>query len=140
MIYSHPGSGAETQLLTLVQKTRNTPLSLADALDWLEDPKARLLINSRSGRAAVQVPATSLMLDDGSIEPRLRLIRPMEAQSFPARMMKETQWLDADRAAFIAAWTAELAEVPEFAETTLHIVPGLLLPIWKKLPQDETRV
>jgi hypothetical protein len=140
VIYTHPGSGAETQLLTIAQKRRNTPLPLANALDWLEDPKARLLVNSRSGRAAVQVPATSVMLDDGTIEPRLRLIRPTEASTFPAKIMEDTHWLEADRAAFIGAWSAELAEVPEFSETTLHIVAGLLLPIWKQLPQDETRV
>ena len=140
IIYTHPGSGAETQLLTIAEKRRNTPTSLADALDWLDDPKARLLVNSRSGRAAVQVPATSLMLDDGTIEPRLRLIRPTEASTVPARMMEDTNWLEADRAAFATAWTAELAEVPEFTVSTLHIVAGLLLPIWKQLPQDETRV
>ncbi|TQM94647.1 strawberry notch family protein [Roseinatronobacter monicus] len=140
VIYTHPGSGAETQLLTIAQKQRNTPLSLIDALDWLEVPKARLLVNSRSGRAAVQVPATSLMLDDGTIEPRLRLIRPLDASTVPAKIMEDTHWLEADRAAFTAAWTAELAEVPEFSESTLHIVAGLLLPIWKQLPQDETRV
>ncbi|GAA5081971.1 strawberry notch family protein [Roseibacterium beibuensis] len=140
VIYTHPGSGAETQLLTIAEKRRNTPTSLADALDWLDDPKARLLVNSRSGRAAVQVPATSLMLDDGTIEPRLRLIRPTEASTVPARMMDDTHWLEADRAAFAAAWNSELAEVPEFSESTLHIVAGLLLPIWKQLPQDETRV
>ncbi|MBL4919213.1 strawberry notch-like NTP hydrolase domain-containing protein [Szabonella alba] len=140
VIYTHPGSGAETQLLTIAEKRRNTPTSLADALDWLDDPKARLLVNSRSGRAAVQVPATTLMLDDGTIEPRLRLIRPTEATTVPAKIMDDTHWLEADRASFVAAWTAELAEVPEFSEATLHIVAGLLLPIWKQLPQDETRV
>jgi hypothetical protein len=140
VIYTHPGSGTESKLLTIAEKRRNTPLSLADALDWLDDPKAHLLVNSRSGRAAVQVPATSLMLDDGTIEPRLRLIRPTEANTVPARIMEDTHWLEADRAAFSAAWTAELAEVPEFSESTLHIVAGLLLPIWKQLPQDETRV
>ncbi len=140
VIYTHPGSSAETQLLTIAEKRRNTPTSLADALDWLDDPKGRLLVNSRSGRAAVQVPATSLMLDDGTIEPRLRLIRPTEASTVPAKIMEDTHWLEADRAAFTAAWTAELAEVPEFSEATLHIVAGLLLPIWKQLPQDETRV
>ncbi|WP_298498747.1 bifunctional class I SAM-dependent methyltransferase/DEAD/DEAH box helicase [uncultured Maritimibacter sp.] len=140
VIYTHPGSGAETQLLTIEEKRRNTPTSLADALDWLDDPKARLLVNSRSGRAAVQVPATSHMLDDGTIEPRLRLIRPLDASTVPAKVMEDTHWLEADRAAFTAAWTAELAEVPEFSEATLHIVAGLLLPIWMQLPQDETRV
>ena len=49
VIYTHPGSGAETQLLTITEKRRNTPTALADALDWLDDPKARLLVNSRSG-------------------------------------------------------------------------------------------
>lgn len=140
VIYTHPGSGAETRLLTIAEKRRNTPTSLADALDWLADPKARLLINSRSSRAAVQVTASSLMLDDGTIEPRLRLIRPTETSTVPARIMEDTHWLEADRAAFTAAWTTELTEVPEFSETTLHIVAGLLLPIWKQLPQDETRV
>ncbi len=140
VIYTHPGSGAATQLLTIAEKRRNTPTSLADALDWLDDPKARLLVNSRSGRAAVHVPATSLMLDDGTIEPRLRLIRPTEASTVPAKLMEDTNWLEADRAAFVAAWTDELAEVPEFSESSLHIVAGLLLPIWKQLPQDETRV
>jgi hypothetical protein len=140
VIYTHPGSGAETHLLTIAQRIRNRPTSLADALDWFDDPKARLLVNSRSGRAAVQVHATSLMLDDGTMEPRVRLIRPMEAATFPAKMMEDTHWLEADRAAFSAAWTAELAEVPEFSESTLHIVAGLLLPIWKTLPQEETRV
>ena len=140
VIYTHPGSGAETQLLTIAEKRRNTPTSLADALEWLDDPQARLLVNSRSGRAAVQVPATSHMLDDGTIEPRLRLIRPLDASTVPAKVMEDTHWLEADRAAFTAAWTAELAEVPEFSVSTLHIVAGLLLPIWKQLPQDETRV
>ncbi|MGL4281605.1 MAG: strawberry notch C-terminal domain-containing protein, partial [Albidovulum sp.] len=140
VIYTHPGSGAETQLLTIAEKRRNTPTSLADALDWLDDPKARLLVNSRSGRAAVQVPATSLMLDDGTIESRLRLVRPTESSTVPAKIMDDTHWLEADRAVFSAAWAAELAEVPEFSEFTLHIVAGLLLPIWKQLPQDETRV
>ena len=140
VIYTHPGSGAETQLLTIAEKRRNTPTSLADAFDWLDDPKARLLVNSRSGRAAVQVPATSLMLDDGTIEPRLRLVRPTEASTVPAKIMEDTHWLEADRSAFATAWTVELAEVPEFSEATLHIVAGLLLSIWKQLPQDETRV
>jgi hypothetical protein len=39
-----------------------------------------------------------------------------------------------------AAWLTELAEVPEFSESTIHVVAGLLLPIWKRLPNESTRV
>lgn len=140
VIYTHPGTGAETRLLTITERRRNTPLLLDAVLDELDDPRAVLLVNSRSGRAAVQVPTTSIMLDDGEIERRVRLIRPMEAFSMSIRMMSDTLWVETDKKTFAAAWRAEVADVPEFSDATLHVVSGLLLPVWKRLPQDETRV
>ncbi|HCJ71585.1 strawberry notch family protein [Agrobacterium pusense] len=139
-IHVHPGTGAEARLLTITQRQRNRPVTLAEALDHLDDPGARLLINERSGRAAVQIPTTSIMLDDGEIERRVRLIRPMEAHNIPIKMMDETHWVQAERIAFKAAWDAEAAEVPEYADSTIHVVSGLLLPIWKRLPNESTRV
>ena len=139
-IYTHPGTGAETRLLAVTQRERNRPVTLDEALDRLSDPRAVLLINERSGRAAVQVPVPSLMLDDGEIERRVRLIRPMESHSLPLKMMAESHWVEADRERFAAVWQAELAEVPTFTDSTIHIVAGLLLPIWKRLPNESTRV
>ena len=139
-IYTHPGSGAETRLLTITQRERNHPVALDDALDRLSDPRARLLVNSQSGRAAVQIPAPSVMLDDGEVERRVRLIRPMERPAFPLATMAQTHWQEADRETFARAWQAEVATVPEFVDSTIHIVAGLLLPIWKRLPNKSTRV
>jgi hypothetical protein len=139
-IYTHPGTGAETRLLTIAQRQQNRPLTLGEALSRLRERDARLLVNARSGRAAVQVRAPSVMLDDGEVEYRVRLIRPMEAPNVPVRTMAESHWKDADEASFAAAWTAELAEVPAFTDSTLHMVSGLLLPIWKRLPNESTRV
>lgn len=139
-IYVHPGTGAETRLLTITQRECNRPLTLAAALGHLDDRRAKLLVNERSGRAAVQVPTTSVMLDDGEIERRVRLLRPMEGHNIPLKAMAETHWVEADQDAFAAAWNAEIAEVPEFADSTIHVVTGLLLPIWKRLPNESTRV
>ncbi|MBN8994806.1 MAG: strawberry notch family protein [Rhizobiales bacterium] len=139
-IYTHPGTGAETRLLTIAQRTRNRPVTLDDALAHLGESGARLLVNERSGRAAVQIPATSIMLDDGEIERRVRLIRPMESHTVPVKMMGETHWTEAERNAFAAAWNAEVADVPAFSDSTIHVVAGLLLPIWKRLPNESTRV
>jgi hypothetical protein len=140
VIHTHPGTGAETRLLTLTERKRNQPVTLDAALAELDDPRAKLLVNERSGRAAVQIPTTSVMLDDGEIEGRVRLIRPMEAMNMPVRAMGETHWVEAERAAFASAWQAELYEVPEFTDSILHMVTGLLLPIWKRLPQETSRV
>ncbi|KFL24917.1 strawberry notch-like NTP hydrolase domain-containing protein [Brucella intermedia] len=139
-IYVHPGTGAETRLLTITQRERNRPMTLDAALGHLGDRRAKLLVNERSGRAAVQVPTTSIMLDDGEIERRVRLLRPMEGHNIPLKAMAETHWIEADQDAFAAAWNAEIAEVPEFADNTIHVVTGLLLPIWKRLPNESTRV
>jgi predicted RNA methylase len=74
VIYTHPGTGAETRLLTITERRRNRPVTLDEALDRLSDSCGVLLVNERSGRAAIQVSAPSLMLDDGEIERRVRLI------------------------------------------------------------------
>ena len=139
-IYTHPGTGAETRLLIITQRERNRPATLDEALDRLSERRAVLLLNERSGRAAVQVPAPSLMLDDGEIERRVRLIRPMESHNVPLKTMANSHWVEAESKSFGAAWQAELVEVPEFTDSAIHIVAGLLLPIWKRLPNESTRV
>jgi predicted RNA methylase len=139
-IYVHPQGGAETQVFTITRRDRNQPMTLDDALERAGDPGARLLINAQSGRAAVQVPTISLMLDDGEVERRVRLLRPMDRSAIPLAAMAKSHWRDADRDAFARAWQAEIAALPEFTDSTLHIVTGLLLPIWRRLPADSTRV
>src|SRR6266849_10666646 len=95
-LYVHPGSGAETQVFTIFRRDRNRPFTLAEALEVANDPRARLLMNAQSGRAAVQVPARSLMLDDGEVERRVRLLRPMERPAIPLSAMAQTHWRAAD--------------------------------------------
>ncbi|MFA5965197.1 MAG: strawberry notch family protein [Sphingomonas sp.] len=139
LIYTHPATGAETRLLTIERRDRNQPRA-ADDIMRSRQRDAVLLVNARSGRAAMQVGARSMLLDDGTVEARVRLIRPMEAPTLPRDAMAETYWEPADEAAFSAAWDAEVATVPEYETSRMHIVTGLLLPIWKRLPNESTRV
>lgn len=139
-IYVHPATGAETRLLSIAVRECNQPVTLDKALDLASEPGARLLVNARSKRVAVQLPARSLMLDDGEVECRVRLIRPMERLNFALNHLAETSWERVDERTFAAVWQAEVAMVDEFTASELHIVTGLLLPIWKQLPEESTRV
>jgi hypothetical protein len=139
-IHTHLTAGAETRLLTVKQRERNRPMTVDEALDQLQDSRAVPLVNERSSRAAMQIPTISVILDDGEIERRVRLLRPMEAPNVPLKTMAESHWVEADRNTFAAMWQAEVDAVPEFTDSTIHIVAGLLLPIWKRLPQDSSRV
>jgi predicted RNA methylase len=139
-LYTHPQSGAETGVFTITRRDRNRPFTVAEALERARDRHAKLLLNDQSKRAAVQVPAPSLMRDDGTVERRVRLLRPMERPAIPLDDLAHSHWRDTDRAEFEQVWQAEIAQVPTFADSSLHIVTGLLLPIWKRLPNDSMRV
>jgi hypothetical protein len=140
-IYTHPVSGAESQVFTVARKDRNRPLALADALGLADgNPRSALLVNTRSSRAAVQLPTASVMLDDGTVERRVRLVRPTDEIRFGLDALAETLWQPADREVFAELWQAEVTAVPEYATSTFHIVTGLLLPIWRRLPDDDCRV
>jgi hypothetical protein len=139
-VATHGASGAETRLFEVARKDRNRPLSLGEALELGNGPGAVLVANTQSHRAAVQVPAPSLTLDDGTVERRVHLIRPMERQNIASAALPETHWKKADASMFAELWTRELQAVPEFTESRFHVVTGLLLPIWKRLPEKNPRV
>jgi hypothetical protein len=106
-------------VLTVLRRDRNQPLALDEALDLAREHGGRLLVNAKSHRAAVHVSAPSVMLDDGAIERRVRLVRPMERPALPADSLATSAWEEADKAAFAEAWHAEVAELPAFAESHL---------------------
>ncbi|MGJ5136193.1 MULTISPECIES: strawberry notch-like NTP hydrolase domain-containing protein [unclassified Bradyrhizobium] len=139
-INTHLATGAETHLVTIAQRDRNRPMPLNEALERLLQRRAVPVTHVRSGRAAIQVPAPSWLLDDGEIEQRVHLIGPMRRQTLPLARLAEHDWAETDREQFKAGWSAELASIPEFTTTTIYLVTGLLLPIWKRLPQESARV
>ena len=136
-VCTHAATGAETRCYRVLRKDRNRPLPLAEALALRATP-GRLLINDQSHRAAVQMHAASLMDDDGRVEARTRLIRPMLRETISARSSSSTPTGARPHAKnFRELWEAECASVPEFSESSFHIITGLLLPIWDRLPADE---
>ncbi len=140
VICRHAATGAATSLLTVLRRERNVPLDVEEALAHALRRDAALLVNAKSGRAAVRLPARSTMLDDGAIEARVRLVRPMERTSTPLAALAQSQWRECGEQDFRAAWTGECARVPPFSDSELHMVAGLLLPVWKRLPQETPRV
>jgi hypothetical protein len=138
-VCTYAATGSETCCYRVLRKDRNRPLSLAEALA-LRAEGGRLLINDRTRHAAVQMHAPSLMGDDGHVEIRTRLIRPMLRETIGIERFEHSHWRKASREEFAELWDAECAGVAEFAESSFHIITGLLLPIWDRLPADNMRV
>lgn len=80
------------------------------------------------------------MLDDGRVEARTRLIRPMSRETVALDEFSRSHWQPVSAEQFAPVWEAECAKVPEFTESEFHIITGLLLPIWDRLPAANMRV
>ena len=80
------------------------------------------------------------MDDDGTVEARTRLIRPMARETISVERFDHSHWRKATTEEFAPVWEAECAQVPEFSDSAFHIITGLLLPIWDRLPAENMRV
>ncbi len=64
----------------------------------------------------------------------------MTRETLTVERFNHSHWRKATREEFSALWEAECARVPEFSESEFHIITGLLLPIWDRLPAQNMRV
>ena len=136
-VHVHEASGAATELVEIIRRDRLVPLTADDALA-LRD--GRPVINTRSKRATVVLPAPSRMFEDGGVEPRVRLVRPAAREPMAAEELAASNWEDSGEDRWRALWDAEIEGLPSHTESRLWLVTGLLLPIWDRLPGENMRV
>ena len=136
-VHVHEASGAATELVEIVRRDRLVPLAAVDALA-LRD--GRPVINTRSKRAAVVLPAPSRMFEDGGVEARVRLVRPAAREPMAAAELAASNWEEAGGDRWRALWDAEIEGLPSHTESRPWLVTGLLLPIWDRLPGENMRV
>ena len=144
-LYEHSGTGAATELVEIVRRDKLVPLTAESALEIGEqdpgpDDKPRLAVNARSKRAAVVLPASSRMIDDGGVQERVRLIRPATGETMARAELDASNWRRADEAQWRPVWDAEIAGLPSHRESRFWLATGLLLPVWDRLPEENMRV
>ncbi len=139
-VYTHPATGSVTNYLK-IERTQNNNIRTADEmLEFATQYQGRLMINSKSGNAAVSIPTHSIYDSEGGVVPRVLLIRPQKETRVPVQDLESSTWGQVSIDAFTAAWSTEVNQLPKFTTDYLHLVTGILLPIWKILPQQNSRV
>lgn len=134
-------AGATTAVFEVLKRHKPQPLTVMSAIVEAQFNKhSRLLLNGKSKRTAVEIPTSSITLDNGAIQERVKLLRPMETQTFDAGALDETYWRPCGRKEFAAAWQSEIDALPPFTDSAFHIMTGLLLPLWKRLPVKNPRI
>ena len=143
--YEHPGTGAATELVEILRRDRLEPTTADAALglgarDPDPDGKPVLMVNARSKRAAVALPAPSRMFDDGGVQERVRLVRPATRETMARAELDASNWHRAAEATWRTLWKHEVGELPTHRESRFWLAAGLLLPIWDRLPFENMRV
>lgn len=136
-------TGAETRLLTIDLHYKRKAHSLADMEQLARNGfvEARYVRNSKSGKVGIVADMRETLNWSGALVWTGRLLRPSGSQAITPEELEESNWEDLDRPAFNALWAAEVAEV-EASERTqqVHVVTGLLLPVWGMLPGGNCHV
>ena len=140
VINEHPSTGAQTTMISIRRRRRADILTLPEILDRAQSGSGVFLVNERTGHACVQMRVRGMVRDDGGVEERVLLVGPNSERFTSLHSMTDSVWQEVERAAFVAAWEAEVADIPEFTEDIVHVVSGLLLPIWNRLPGGSARV
>ena len=144
-VFVHAASGAVTELCAIRRRDRLDPLTADGALRMRDETLAagrgaRLMASTRSGRAALVLPAPARMLDDGGVEDRVRLVRPAGRDTMAGEALAASSWHEAAPGDWRARWEGECKTLPTHTESRLWLVSGLLLPLWDRLPAESVRV
>jgi hypothetical protein len=139
-VYTHAQTGSVTNYLKVERTRKNNIRTAQEMVEFATQYLGRLMINSKSGNAAVSIPTHSIYDADGGVVPRVLLIRPQKETRVPVQGLESSTWQQVSIDAFTAAWSTEVNELPKFTTDYLHLVTGILLPIWKILPQQSSRV
>ena len=142
-VFTHEGSGAETEIVEIARKDRLEPLAADAAIELHTATSSKpplLIVNAQSKRAAMVMDAPSRTLDDGDVQERVRLVRPAVRETMARAALEASQWRADDEDRWRALWDAEIAGLPSHRESRFWLVAGLLLPIWDRLPDESMRV
>ena len=127
-------TGAKTALITFSLKVRREILHADDALDWVQDVAHQLVINEKSGRAAIAELGLTTSTDENRLVTAVRLIRPDDRQTMPEKAFEESSWKAVGTAEWRPVWNEEVAGTDPWRTRELTLATGLLLPIWGRLP------
>ena len=106
-VFTHEGSGAETEIVEIARRDRLEPLAADAAIELHAATSGKpplLMVNGQSQRAALVIEAPSRTLDDGDAQERVRLVRPAVRETMARAALDASQWRPAGEDRWRALW------------------------------------
>lgn len=132
-------SGADTRYVQMkvYRKPELIPFSALDTK--LREFKGLVRLEDGGVRAVYEI--SSKTNEKGEIQRRFSLESPVRGvRSVYVESTLNEKTTKINKSEWAQAWKEETAKAPEYNESTLHLLTGTLLPIWNRLPANNTRV
>ena len=132
-------SGADTKYVQMKTYNKPKPLKYSSLPDAHRGYMGLYRLDDGSVRAAYDIG--NITDQRGNVSRKFRLDSPVRGKfsTFSEKTFKE-RTTKLPESKWKAAWEEEISKLPEYDESTLHLLTGTLLPIWDKLPEQNTRV
>ena len=138
VIKTDENTGAETLYYNLTVKNRIKP-KLFDDVNTSDKNFLGFYKNKNSGAVKAAYRTSDVTDAQGRVLHRYRLENPASSKEY-VDMYRFYNWEKIDETKARSEWNEALKNLPEFKESKLHLISGVILPVWDKLPTDSPRI
>lgn len=131
-------TGAITKYYNLTAEHKLHPVKFAD----VDVSRSAFMgyYQHRTNQTVRAVFRTSTTTDQyGNVHNNVKLIGPAKYDYAPEMRLYGT-WDKIEEADARKLWDAEVAELPATRKENLHLISGVVLPVWDKLPDENVRI
>ncbi|MEH1889145.1 MAG: strawberry notch C-terminal domain-containing protein [Nostoc sp.] len=114
VVYTHPGTGSVTNYLKIERIQKTNIKTATEMLEFVTQYHGQLMVNEKSGNAAVSIPTHSFFDGDGGVVPRVLLVRPQKETRVPVDKLESSTWKEVSTSSFVTVWSKEVDELPKF--------------------------
>ena len=131
-------SGAKTKYYNLTAEHRIKPVKF-ESINTDSKSFVGFYKNKNTGVVRAVMRTSSTTDQYGNVTDNYKLVGQVKNEYIPQhRLYGNWAEIKADEAE--KTWNEELKKLPEFRKESLHLISGVVLPVWDKLPTENVRI
>lgn len=131
-------SGAKTKYYNLTAEHKIKPIKFED-IPTDSESFVGYYKNKNTGSVRAVMHTSSSTDQYGNVTQNYKLIGQIKPEYIPQHRLYGN-WVEIKADEARKAWNEELSKLPEYRKENLHLISGVVLPVWDKLPTENVRI
>ena len=131
-------SGAKTKYYNLTAEHKIKPVTF-DKIPTESKSFVGFYKNKNTGNVRAVMQTSSSTDQYGNVTSNYKLIGQIRPEYIPQHRLYGN-WVEIKADEAEKLWNEELSKLPEYRKENLHLISGVVLPVWDKLPTENVRI